>query len=147
MAYWGGDKARAYHHTAPVNSLYALHESLRRLHLEGLEASFERHRVAHLRLLDGITALGLELLVEEPYRLPQLNAIKIPSTANDARLRAALLNDFNIEIGAGLGPLAGKIWRVGLMGEGARADNVDRLLNALAEIMSLHAKEKFSIAS
>jgi len=147
MAYWGGDKARAYHHTAPVNSLYALHESLRRLHLEGLEASFERHRAAHLQLLNGITALGLELLVDEPYRLPQLNAIKIPSTAHDAQLRASLLNDFNIEIGAGLGPLAGKIWRIGLMGEGARAENVDRLLNALKEIMSRHANEALSMAS
>jgi alanine-glyoxylate transaminase/serine-glyoxylate transaminase/serine-pyruvate transaminase len=147
MAYWGGDKARAYHHTAPVNSLYALHESLRRLHLEGLEASFDRHQAAHLRLLDGITTLGLELLVEEPYRLPQLNAIKIPSTANDAPLRASLLNDFNIEIGAGLGPLAGKIWRVGLMGEGARAENVDRLLHALQEIMSRQTNDTFSMAS
>ena len=147
MAYWGGDKARAYHHTAPVNSLYALHESLRRLHLEGLEASYARHRSAHLYLLKGLTALGLEPLVDEPHRLPQLNAIKIPTPVNDAQVRASLLNDFNIEIGAGLGPLAGKIWRVGLMGEGARTENVDRLLVALEAIMRRQANEALSLAS
>ena len=147
MAYWGGDKARAYHHTAPVNSLYALHESLRRLHTEGLEASFARHRAAHLQLLEGLTNLGLELLVEEPYRLPQLNAIKIPATINDAPLRSALLNDFNIEIGAGLGPLAGKIWRVGLMGEGARPEHVSRLLQSLETLMRGQWTEALSLAS
>jgi len=147
MAYWGGDKARAYHHTAPVNSLYALHESLRRVHLEGLEASYARHRAAHLHLLKGLTARGLELLVDEQHRLPQLNAIKIPATIQDAPLRASLLNDFNIEIGAGLGPLAGKIWRVGLMGEGARTENVDRLLQALDVIMSRQGNEVLSLAS
>jgi alanine-glyoxylate transaminase/serine-glyoxylate transaminase/serine-pyruvate transaminase len=147
MAYWGGDKARAYHHTAPVNSLYALHESLRRVHLEGLEASYARHRAAHLHLLKGLTARGLELLVDEQHRLPQLNAIKIPATIQDAPLRASLLNDFNIEIGSGLGPLAGKIWRVGLMGEGARTENVDRLLQALDVIMSRQGNEVLSLAS
>jgi len=147
MAYWGGDKARAYHHTAPVNSLYALHESLRRLHLEGLEASYARHRAAHLHLLKGLAARGLEPLVDEPHRLPQLNAIKIPAAIQDAPLRASLLNDFNIEIGAGLGPLAGKIWRVGLMGEGARTGNVDRLLQALDVIMSRQGNEVLSLAS
>ena len=147
MSYWGGDKARAYHHTAPVNSLYALHESLRRLHVEGIEASIARHRAAHLQLAEGLTALGLELLVDEPFRLPQLNAIKIPSTINDALLRASLLNDFNIEIGAGLGPLAGKIWRVGLMGEGARPQHVSRLLQTLDNAMQNQRNEAISLAS
>jgi alanine-glyoxylate transaminase/serine-glyoxylate transaminase/serine-pyruvate transaminase len=147
MAYWGGDKARAYHHTAPVNSLYALHESLRRVHIEGLEASFARHRAAHLQLAEGLSAMGLELLVDEPYRLPQLNAIKIPASINDAQVRASLLNDFNIEIGAGLGPLAGKIWRVGLMGEGARAEHVSRLLQSLNTVINMQLNEALPLAS
>jgi len=147
MAYWGGDKARAYHHTAPVNSLYALHESLRRVHIEGLEASFARHRAAHLQLAEGLAAMGLELLVDEPYRLPQLNAIKIPASINDAQVRASLLNDFNIEIGAGLGPLAGKIWRVGLMGEGARAEHVSRLLQSLNTVINMQMNEALPLAS
>lgn len=132
MAYWGGEGARAYHHTAPINSLYGLHEALRRLLNEGLEAAFARHRQAHLHLVEGLAKLGIEFLVDEPYRLPQLNAVKIPAGVNDARVRSALLNDHNIEIGAGLGPLAGKVWRIGLMGEGARITAVDRLLAALA---------------
>jgi alanine-glyoxylate transaminase/serine-glyoxylate transaminase/serine-pyruvate transaminase len=120
---------------------------LRRLHVEGIEASIARHRAAHLQLAEGLTALGLELLVDEPFRLPQLNAIKIPSTINDAPLRASLLNDFNIEIGAGLGPLAGKIWRVGLMGEGARPQHVSRLLQTLDNAMENQRNEAISLAS
>ena len=147
MAYWGGDKARAYHHTAPVNNLYALHESLRRVHVEGLEVSFARHRAAHVQLADGLTAMGLELLVDEPYRLPQLNAIKIPTSINDAQVRTSLLNDFNIEIGAGLGPLAGKIWRVGLMGEGARPEHVSRLLHSLNTVINAQLNEALPLAS
>jgi alanine-glyoxylate transaminase/serine-glyoxylate transaminase/serine-pyruvate transaminase len=147
MAYWGGDKGRAYHHTAPVNSLYALHESLRRLHNEGLEASFARHRNAHRHLLDGLKSMGMELLVDEAHRLPQLNAIKIPNGMNDALFRSALLNEFNIEIGAGLGPLAGKIWRVGLMGEGARIEAVDRLLSALRSVLEADTARTLPLAS
>jgi alanine-glyoxylate transaminase/serine-glyoxylate transaminase/serine-pyruvate transaminase len=147
MAYWGGDKARAYHHTAPVNSLYALHESLRRLHEEGLDASFARHRVAHLHLLNGLKVMGIDMLVDEAYRLPQLNAIKIPQGINDALFRSTLLNDHNIEIGAGLGPLAGKIWRIGLMGEGARIENVNRLLDAMRSVFADQRDTTLALAS
>lgn len=147
MAYWGGDKGRAYHHTAPVNSLYALHESLRRLHNEGLEESYARHRAAHQHLLEGLKAKGIEMLVEEAHRLPQLNAIKIPDGTNDALFRSTLLNEFNIEIGAGLGPLAGKIWRVGLMGEGARIEAVDRLLVALSAVLDAETARSLPLAS
>ena len=131
MAYWGGDGSRAYHHTAPINALYGLHEALRRFVNEGPEAAFARHRAAHLRLVDGLDQLDLELLVDEAHRLPQLNAIKVPDGVDEAAIRRTLLNDYNIEIGAGLGALAGKIWRIGLMGEGARAEPVDRVLAAL----------------
>lgn len=147
MAYWGGDKGRAYHHTAPVNSLYALHESLRRLHNEGIEESYARHRAAHQHLLEGLKAKGIEMLVDEAHRLPQLNAIKIPNGINDALFRSTLLNEFNIEIGAGLGPLAGKIWRVGLMGEGARIEAVDRLLVALSAVLDAETARSLPLAS
>ena len=147
MAYWGGDKGRAYHHTAPVNSLYALHESLRRLHAEGLEQSFARHRAAHLHLLTGLSSLGIELLVDEAHRLPQLNAITIPQGVNDALFRSTLLNEHNIEIGAGLGPLTGKIWRIGLMGEGARIENVDRVLSAMRAVISGPNPQTLPLAS
>ena len=139
MAYWSGEGARAYHHTAPVNSLYGLHEALRRLLVEGMDNSFARHRKAHQHLVEGLARLGIEFLVEEPFRLPQLNAVKIPSGVNDAKVRSTLLNDYNIEIGAGLGPLAGKVWRIGLMGEGARIEHVDRFLAALKEVMVAQA--------
>lgn len=137
MSYWGGEGARAYHHTAPINSLYGLHEALRRLLNEGLENSFARHRKTHLYLVEGLSKMGIEFLVAEPYRLPQLNTVKIPAGVNDAKVRSALLNDFNIEIGAGLGPLAGKVWRIGLMGEGSRPESVDRLLTALKSILAM----------
>ncbi|MGE3645350.1 MAG: alanine--glyoxylate aminotransferase family protein [Beijerinckiaceae bacterium] len=136
MAYWGGEGARAYHHTAPINSLYGLHEALRRLLVEGLENSFARHKQAHLRLVAGLEKMGMQMLVAEPYRLPQLNTVKIPDGVADAKVRSSLLNDHNIEIGAGLGPLAGKVWRIGLMGEGARSEAVDRVLKALGEVLA-----------
>ncbi len=136
MSYWGGEGARAYHHTAPINSLYGLHEALRRLMIEGLEYSFARHRQAHLHLVDGLAKMGIDFLVDEKYRLPQLNAVLIPAGVNDAAVRSSLLNDHNIEIGAGLGPLAGKVWRIGLMGEGARIQHVDRLLGSLKIVLA-----------
>ncbi len=136
MAYWGGEGARAYHHTAPINSLYGLHEALRRLLLEGLENSFKRHRAAHLHLVAGLEKRGMEMLVAPACRLPQLNTVKIPAGVDDPKVRRTLLLDHGIEIGAGLGPLAGKVWRIGLMGEGARTESVDRLLAALDQIMA-----------
>jgi alanine-glyoxylate transaminase/serine-glyoxylate transaminase/serine-pyruvate transaminase len=135
MAYWQGEGARSYHHTAPIHMLYALHEALLALEEEGLEAAFARHRANHQRLADGLAALGLELLVDPPHRLPQLNTIKVPSGVDEAAVRRALLAQHGIEIGAGLGELAGRVWRIGLMGAGSTARNVDRVLEALAAVL------------
>lgn len=136
MQYWGdGHSKRAYHHTAPVNALYAMHEALLMLHEETLEQRWERHKGQHLRLRSGLEALGFRFLVDEPYRLPQLNAVFLPENADDeALLRKRLLNEFHLEVGGGLGDLSGKIWRIGLMGHTARAENVDFLLEAISEL-------------
>lgn len=139
MGYWQGTGARAYHHTAPINMLYALHEALLGLHEEGLQASFTRHRENHLRLERGLAAIGLELLVAKAARLPQLNAVKVPEGVDEALVRRRLLNEFSIEIGAGLGELAGKIWRIGLMGAGSRPENVDRVVDALGQCLQRKA--------
>lgn len=137
MAYWSsaGGK-RSYHHTAPVNALYALHESLRILAAEGLENAWQRHQEMHLVLRAGLEKLGLKFVVAEDSRLPQLNAIYIPEGVDDAAVRTRLLKDYNLEIGAGLGALAGKAWRIGLMGFGARRENVALCLKALEEVLS-----------
>ncbi len=136
MAYWGGDSKRAYHHTAPVNAMYALHEALLLVEEEGLEAAHARHRRNHLALAAGLEALGLELAVDPAHRLPQLNAVCIPQGIDDASLRAGLLHEFDLEIGAGLGPLAGKTWRIGLMGHSSRPRNVFLCLSALESALS-----------
>jgi alanine-glyoxylate transaminase/serine-glyoxylate transaminase/serine-pyruvate transaminase len=135
MAYWDGAGGRSYHHTAPVNMLYALHESLVMLQEEGLQAAWARHQANHERLRDGLAALGLSLLVAPEHRLPQLNAVVVPEGVDEAGVRRALLNEHGIEIGAGLGPLAGKIWRIGLMGASSRPEAVDRLLEALSGLL------------
>ena len=135
LGYWSGQGGRSYHHTAPVNALYGLHEGLRRLENEGLDAAWSRHAGAHARLADGLQALGLDFVVDAPHRLPQLNAVWVPEGIDDAATRAALLTDHGIEIGAGLGPFAGKVWRIGLMGETAREENVDRVLDALSAVL------------
>lgn len=137
MAYWtsAGGK-RSYHHTAPVNALYALHESLRMLAAEGLENAWQRHHDMHLVLRAGLEKLGLNFVVDEDSRLPQLNAIYIPEGVDDAAVRTRLLKDYNLEIGAGLGALAGKAWRIGLMGFGARRENVSLCLKALEEVLN-----------
>ncbi|MBI3149991.1 MAG: alanine--glyoxylate aminotransferase family protein [Betaproteobacteria bacterium] len=135
LGYWG-ETTRTYHHTAPNNSLFALHESLRLLAEEGLAASWARHRRLHEMLAEGLAPLGIEFLVEPAYRLPQLNALKVPEGADEAAVRRRLLVDFSIEIGAGLGPLAGKIWRIGLMGYSAREESVRRVLAALRELLA-----------
>lgn len=131
MGYWGGDSKRSYHHTAPVNALYALHESLVMLRQETLEVAIARHQRNHQALVAGLEALGLAMIVDEPWRLPQLNLVSIPDGVDDARIRARLLEDFDLEIGAGLGALAGKAWRIGLMGYASRRRNVLSCLNAL----------------
>ena len=135
MGYWGKGAKRAYHHTAPVNTLYGLHESLVMLTEEGLENSWSRHKENHLLLKAGLSELGISYLVDESSRLPQLNSVFIPEGSDDAKVRSSLINDFNIEIGAGLGDLAGKIWRIGLMGHTSRKENVELCLKALKEVL------------
>jgi alanine-glyoxylate transaminase/serine-glyoxylate transaminase/serine-pyruvate transaminase len=136
MAYWSGEGARTYHHTAPVNAMYALHESLVMLRNEGLENAWARHQRNHLALRAGLEALGLEFIVKESDRLPQLNAVSIPEGVDEALVRSRLLQEFNLEIGAGLGALAGKVWRVGLMGHSSRAENILLCVGALEAILS-----------
>lgn len=132
--YWQGSK-RAYHHTAPINMLYALYASLSLILDEGLEVIYKRHLKVHQRLISGLNELGLHMLVDEPYRLPMLNAVLVPEGIDEAEVRMKLLNDYHIEIGAGLGPLAGKIWRIGLMGHTAYPQNVDRFFHILNKVI------------
>jgi len=132
-SYWSAE--RKYHHTAPVNMIYALREALRIVAEEGLETRFARHQLNHRALVAGIEAMGLVMLAPESERLPMLNAIRIPEGADDTRVRKALLDDFGIEIGGGLGNLRGKIWRVGLMGHTCRRKNVFMFLSALETIL------------
>jgi len=129
--YWG-DGARVYHHTAPISMNYALHESLRLILEEGLENRWKRHEANHLRLKTGLDKLGLQLTAREGHRLWQLNAVGVPEGADEAGVRTALLNEHNIEVGPGLGPLKGKVWRVGLMGHSSSEEKVDRFLKALS---------------
>ncbi|MEE2745846.1 MAG: alanine--glyoxylate aminotransferase family protein [Pseudomonadota bacterium] len=130
-AYWNSDGARTYHHTAPVNALMGLHEALRRIVAEGLEAVWARHRECQQQMVAGLSELGFEMLVEKDFRLPELLTVFLPPNLEDSPARAKLLEDHGIEISAGLGPFAGKLWRIGMMGEAARTDNVDKLLSAL----------------
>jgi alanine-glyoxylate transaminase/serine-glyoxylate transaminase/serine-pyruvate transaminase len=127
--YWGS--ARKYHHTAPVNMIYGLREALRQIAEEGLDERFERHRLNHRALVAGLETMGLKMLVSEPLRLPMLNTVRIPEGADDLKTRRMLLAEFGIEIGGGLGPLAGRVWRVGLMGHSCRRRNVMLFLAAL----------------
>jgi alanine-glyoxylate transaminase/serine-glyoxylate transaminase/serine-pyruvate transaminase len=147
MGYWGGDSKRAYHHTAPVNAMYALHEALVMLQEEGLEQAWQRHARLHRALRAGVEALGLAFVVPEANRLPQLNSVTIPEGADDAAVRARLLNEFNLEIGAGLGVLAGNVWRIGLMGHTARAENVLLCLSALEAVLGDHVRQGVAIAA
>lgn len=135
MGYWGGQAKRAYHHTAPINALYGLHEALVMLCEEGLEQAWQRHARYHGVLQAGIEAMGLSFYVEEQYRLPQLNAVTIPAGVDEARVRQRLLNEFNLEIGAGLGQLAGKVWRIGLMGSSSNLKNIILCLSALESVL------------
>jgi alanine-glyoxylate transaminase/serine-glyoxylate transaminase/serine-pyruvate transaminase len=135
MSYWEGEGGRSYHHTAPINALYGLHESLIILKEEGIENSWKRHMENHLLLREGLEKLNISYLVNEEDRLPQLNAIYIPEGVNDLESRQKLLNDFNLEIGAGLGVLAGKVWRIGLMGHSSKKENIDHCLKSLAQVI------------
>ena len=137
MGYWSSEgSTRSYHHTAPVNTLYGLHESLVMLKEEGIENAWKRHRRNHLALKAGLDALGLKLIVDEAHRLPQLNAVLIPDGIDEAMVRRRLLSDFGIEIGAGLGALAGKVWRIGLMGQSSSPRHVTLALSALEAILT-----------
>ena len=132
--YWSGAK-RAYHHTAPVSAMFAIRESLRIVLEEGLEKRFKRHQQNHELLRDGLEAMGFEFLVDKKYRLPMLNAVKIPEGIDEVNVRKRLLEEYNIEIGGGLGPYAGKIWRIGLMGESSTPNHVNMLLAALKQVL------------
>ena len=136
MGYWGAGQTRAYHHTAPVNSLYGLHEALVVLSEEGLEESWQRHQRNHLALRAGLEALGLSFIVPEAERLAQLNSVTVPEGVDEAAVRRQLLTQFNLEIGAGLGALAGKVWRIGLMGYASNPRNVMLCVNALESVLS-----------
>ncbi|TVO72543.1 pyridoxal-phosphate-dependent aminotransferase family protein [Sedimenticola selenatireducens] len=136
MGYWGSGAKRAYHHTAPINALYGLHEALVMLQEEGLENAWARHQKNHLALRAGLEAMGLTFIVKEQDRLPQLNAVSIPEGVDDAAVRGRLLNEYNLEIGAGLGALAGKVWRIGLMGHACRNENILLCVSALEAVLS-----------
>jgi alanine-glyoxylate transaminase/serine-glyoxylate transaminase/serine-pyruvate transaminase len=136
MGYWGAGAKRAYHHTAPINNLYGLFESLVMLQEEGLENAWTRHELNHQALRAGLEAMGLSFVVKEGDRLPQLNAVRIPDGIDDATVRSRLLNEYQLEIGAGLGTLAGKVWRIGLMGYASSPRNVVYCLTALEAVLA-----------
>ncbi len=136
MAYWGSGAKRAYHHTAPINALYGLHEALVILQDEGMENAWRRHQHNHEALRAGIEAMGLSFVVKPEARLPQLNSINIPAGVDDAAVRKELLNSYQLEIGAGLGAMAGKVWRIGLMGHASNPRNVLLCLGALDDVLS-----------
>ena len=135
LGYWGGNIKRAYHHTAPINSLYALHESLLLLKKEGIENSWIRHKKNGEKLVNELKNIGLKTFVKENERLPQLTSVIIPEGVDDAITRKSLLEDYNIEIGAGLGDLAGKVWRIGLMGYSSSEENIAACVSALKNIL------------
>lgn len=136
MSYWGGEGGRTYHHTAPINALYGLHESLVALFEEGQQAAFVRHARMHESLVAGLEALGLEMLVAPEHRLPQLNTVKVPDGIDEAAVRDYVLTHWNLELGAGLGPLKGQVWRIGLMGASATPWHVRLCLTALGEALA-----------
>ncbi|WP_374469115.1 alanine--glyoxylate aminotransferase family protein [Phenylobacterium sp.] len=140
MSYWGGEGGRTYHHTAPVNALYGLHEALVILFEEGQQAAIVRHARMHEALAAGLAAAGLEFLVDEAHRLPQLNAVVVPEGIDEAAVRAHVLAKWDLELGAGLGPLKGKVWRIGLMGASATPWHVRLCLTALCEALAAQGR-------
>lgn len=140
MAYWGGEGGRTYHHTAPINALYGLHESLVALFEEGQQAVFVRHARMHEALVAGLEALGLQMLVAPEHRLPQLNTVRVPEGVDEAAVRARMLERWDLEIGAGLGPLKGQVWRIGLMGASASPWHVRLCLTALADALAAQGR-------
>lgn len=138
MDYWDGEGGRSYHHTAPVNALYGLHEALVMVSEEGLENAWARHMIMHEALAAGLESMGLKFLVDEDIRLPQLNAVVVPESVDEASIRSFLLKEHSLEIGAGLGPMAGRVWRIGLMGSSASEENVELCITALAAALNHH---------
>lgn len=136
MGYWSGGAKRAYHHTAPVNAIYGLHEALRMVCEEGVEHAWARHRRHHEALAAGLEALGLPLRVAPEHRLPQLNVVELPPGIDDAGTRRRLLDDYGLELGGGLGDLAGKVWRIGLMGAACSRPNVMACLAAIDDVLA-----------
>ena len=137
MGYWGGGQSRVYNHTAPVNMMYGLYQALYNIFEEGVDQVFARHMAAHHYLIEQIGQIGWELLVkDERYRLPVVNALKVPAGIDAAALRSRLLNDYHIEVGGGYGSLDGKVIRIGLMGYNAQKYNVDRVIAAMKEIIA-----------
>lgn len=136
LSYWSGSTKRAYHHTAPINSLYALHESLLILKEEGIENYWQRHKKNGEKLVSELEKIGLNPFVKVDERLPQLTSVAIPDGIDEAIVRTTLLNDYNIEIGAGLGELTGKVWRIGLMGYSSNEKNIEACVNAFNYILS-----------
>jgi alanine-glyoxylate transaminase/serine-glyoxylate transaminase/serine-pyruvate transaminase len=136
LSYWGGKDARSYHHTAPVNAIYGLNEALQMVREEGLEQAWRRHAVYSRALKAGLESIGFKYLVAEEYRLPQLSTVYLPEGLEDAKARRYLLDEFGIEVGGGLGQFAGKIWRIGLMGQSASKRNVLTALSAIETIVA-----------
>jgi alanine-glyoxylate transaminase/serine-glyoxylate transaminase/serine-pyruvate transaminase len=136
MGYWGSGQKRSYHHTAPINALYGLHEALLILEEEGLENAWARHGEHHLALRAGFEAMGLGLAVPESERLPQLNVIRVPDGIDEAKVRSRLLQEYQLEVGAGLGALAGKVWRIGLMGHSCNLRNVLLCVGAFETVLA-----------
>jgi len=139
LGYWGA--TRTYHHTAPTNALYALHEALFMLYEEGIEHAWARHQRNHKALKAGLETLGTKFLVEEKYRLPQLNSVYVPTGVDEKEVRRRLLAEYNLEIGAGLGDFAGRIWRFGLMGYSSKIENVMLCLNSLETVFANMGKK------
>jgi alanine-glyoxylate transaminase/serine-glyoxylate transaminase/serine-pyruvate transaminase len=135
LGYWSGSGKRTYHHTAPINPLYGLHEALVMLQEEGLENAWARHERNYLALKSGLEALGLSYFVKEGSRLPQLNVIRVPEGVDEALVRSRLLLEHNLEIGAGLGDLAGKVWRIGLMGYSSKQEDITACLAAMKAVL------------
>ena len=135
LGYWSGGVKRAYHHTAPINALYGLHEALLLLKEEGIEKSWQRHQSNGEKLVRELAKIGLNSIVKVEERLPELTSVKVPEGIDEANVRSKLLNDYDIEIGAGLGSLSGKVWRIGLMGYSSNNENIETCVNALKEIL------------
>jgi len=140
MSYWGGEGGRTYHHTAPINALYGLHEALVALFEEGQQAAIVRHARVHEAFAAGLEAVGLAILVDPAHRLPQLNAVVVPEGIDEAAVRAHVLQAWDLEIGAGLGPLKGRIWRIGLMGASATPWHVRLCLTALCQALGAQGR-------